>query len=477
MQMKPLILPFKTTLGYYFYETQRNEIVSVNKELYQYIEAIMKDKVSDVKCVDESIKKQYDELVSFGYLASGHIKQIEHPFTEWLDIALERRVERILLQVTQSCNLRCEYCVYSEEKNFNTRSHTNNFMDFETAKRAVDFYAQHSIDEKEKAIGFYGGEPLLNFEVIKKVIDYANTVFRGQDIIYSITTNGTLFTDEIIEFFVKNDVKITVSLDGPKEIHDLNRKFKSGKGSFDTVLSNLNKLKKAYKESPFSISMVIDPDNNYDDIVKIFEEPVLKNINLIFSIVEENEITKPYSDDFYAKFERDLFLGYISYFRDEEKKINNKIIAQEIAQLNHIDDFFKTRILFEKTAPAGPCIPGKMRLFIDCYGNLFPCERVSETAKDMKIGTIDTGFDINKINKLLNISKLTEEACKACWAFSLCSVCAKYAISDNSLCANKKIVQCTYAKNMAEAKLLGKILIYENQEHEKKMTKLKESFL
>lgn len=329
-------------------------------------------------------------------------------------------------------------------------------MDFETAKKAVDFYAQHSVDAQEKAIGFYGGEPLLNFEVIKRVINYANSVFRGQEIIYSITTNGTLFTDEIIEFFVKNNVKITVSLDGPKKIHDLNRKFKSGKGSFDIVLNNLNKLKKAYKESPFSISMVIDPDNNYDDIIKIFGEPVLKNINTIFSIVEENETTKPYSDDFYAKFERDLFLGYVSYFRDEEKKINNKIIAQEIAQLNNIDDSFKTRILFEKTAPAGPCIPGKMRLFIDCYGNLFPCERVSETAKDMKIGTIDTGFDIDKINKLLNISKLTEEACKTCWAFSLCSVCAKYAISNNSLCAKKKIAQCAYAKNVAETKLLGK---------------------
>lgn len=88
MQMKPLILPFKTTLGYYFYETQRNEIVSVNKELYQYIEAIMKDKLSDVKRADESIKKQYNELVSFGYLAPGHITQIEHPFTELLEIAM-----------------------------------------------------------------------------------------------------------------------------------------------------------------------------------------------------------------------------------------------------------------------------------------------------------------------------------------------------------------------------------------------------
>lgn len=473
--MKPLILPFKTPLGYYFYETQRNEIVAVNNELYNHIKMIMDEQQENIPNTNQIAEMQFNELVSFGYMAPPHIKNLEHPATGILDVLLERKVDRVLLQVTQRCNLRCQYCVYSEVKNPNTRSHAANAMNFQTAKKAIDFYAKHSIDEEEKAIGFYGGEPLLEFELIKKIINYANELFEGKDIIYSITTNGTLLNDDIIEFFVKNDMNITISLDGPKLIHDKNRKFANGKGSFDIVLQNLVKLKeRSTKKIPFGINMVIDPDNDYEETIKLFEHPVMEGVNISTALVEEDGISKAFNSNYYTKFEYDLFLGIVNYFRGKNLKSSNMLIQQELEQMMDGVNRFKKSLLFDTAAPSGPCIPGKMRLFIDCFGNLFPCERVSETNPNMKIGTLDTGFDVHQANELLNISKLTEADCKECWAFSLCSACGKYAESNNSLCATKRLAYCSKSRNMAFLKILGKTLEYENGKHERKICSVKE---
>lgn len=473
--MKPLIFQYKTPMGYYFYETQKNEIIAVNKELYEYIKAIMEDDVTKKININQRTKGEYDELVSAGYLQLSYIENIEHMATPLLKLALDRKMERILLQVTQNCNLRCEYCVYSESKNPNTRSHSNNIMTFQTAKKAIDFYAKHSIDNDVKTIGFYGGEPLLNFKLIKEVIEYANEKFKGKEIVYSITTNGTLLNDDIIDFFEENNVMLTVSLDGPKAIHDKNRRFLNGGGSYDIVMNNLNKVKeKSKKEMPFNINMVIDPENDYDEIIKIFKHPVLEGINVNISIVEENEKTKRYSEDYYSKFQNDMFFGLLNELRGGKRESVSKIVQKGIQQMNTRLSAFRTNILSNKTAPSGPCIPGKMRLFIDCFGTFYPCERVSETVDDFKIGTIETGFDILKISNLLNIAELTEEACRNCWAFSLCTVCAKYSVGNHALCKEKKLSRCKISKETAYIYLLEKTLIYEDKMHKRKMMNMRE---
>lgn len=115
--MKPLICPIKTPLGYYFYETQRNEIITVNEEIYERITNW--DSVEKMKYSERNEKTEYaiNELKELGYLNEPYIEKLEHPATRYLDIMLERKVSKILLQLTQKCNLRCHYCVYSEEKN------------------------------------------------------------------------------------------------------------------------------------------------------------------------------------------------------------------------------------------------------------------------------------------------------------------------------------------------------------------------
>lgn len=472
--MKPLIYPLKTPLGYYFYETQRNEIIAVNEGIYERIVNWESEgETGDVQAGSEAALA-VEELKDLGYLREPYIEKLEHPATKYLDIILERRVSKILLQLTQRCNLRCRYCVYSEEKNFGTRSHSNKDMSYETAKKAVDFYMEHSVDCEEKAIGFYGGEPLLQFGLIKKIIAYCNDVFRGHKIIYSITTNGTLLTDEIMDFLVKNQVYITVSLDGPKEIHDKNRRFVNDAGTYDAVIRNLEKLKhKCEDKLQCAVNMVVDPDNDYQEVSNFFHEPVLKGLNVRWNMVEEENEIKRTSEQFESAYEYQTFLGYVRYFREENFDAPDGLVKGAFEGRAVSDFQFQGFALPMVTVPGGPCVPGRMKLLADCDGNLFPCERVSETSSCMKIGSLDAGFDLEKVSRILNVSQITKE-CRNCWAFALCSVCGKHAADGDALCAELKRKQCSGARGNAWRQIADQILLYENMAHEKKMRKKKE---
>lgn len=138
MQKKPLVLPVRTALGEYFYETSRNEIVVVNEQLLEYIEHVLSNDSEEILVSDDT-KRQFDELQNNGYLSPGYVEDVLHPATAHVENLLNRGVERLSLQVTQQCNLRCKYCIYSEDSNFSQRSHSSNIMSLDIAKKQLCF--------------------------------------------------------------------------------------------------------------------------------------------------------------------------------------------------------------------------------------------------------------------------------------------------------------------------------------------------
>lgn len=99
--------------------------------------------------------------------------------------------------------------------------------------------------------------------------------------------------------------------------------------------------------------------------------------------------------------------------------------------------------------PSGPCMPGSRRIFVNVKGNLYPCEKVSENCEQERIGNIDIGLDLEKINNILNIGKLTEDECKKCWAFQYCNMCCNKAEKDNILCREARLSHCKLARKAA----------------------------
>lgn len=222
-----------------------------------------------------------------------------------------------------------------------------------------------------------------------------------------------------------------------------------------------------------TISMVIDPNQDYSEIVTLFNIPEFKDVSLTYTMVEKDAEQLFPSRDYLIKYHYDLFLAYMEYFRNDGKEYPSKLVERDMEAFKSGIRRFKTNMLSSVDAPGGPCVPGKVRLFINSFGELYPCERVNENCC-MKIGTLDNGFDYEQINSVLNIGQLTEDRCKHCWAFQQCNICAKRMDDNGSMSISKKVFACNNSKLAAFDKMINKVLVYENERHMKKMKKIEE---
>ncbi len=442
---KPFIHLFRTPGGYYVYDVNTNVILKIEKEDYKYLSEQQKDTIQSKNSVKNS---WVEEVKGRGFLSSKKIKEIIHPSNDLLEYYLNNKVKMITLQVTQQCNLRCEYCAYSG--NYLNRSHMNARMTFEAARKSIDFIIKRSRNVESINIGFYGGEPLLEFDLMKKCINYAKEEAEGKNVTFSFTTNGTLFTKEILDFLNANDVVITISLDGPKEIHDKSRKFAvSGCGTFEKVSKNLNFFKNNYPEyfKKVAFNVVLDNKNDFGCVNDFFTAyDVIGDSLIMSSEIEQNylkSIVEP-SEDYYIKVNYEKFKLFLSKLKKLNGKHVSKLIESDYNKLKTrmLDERISTKGLPEKAHHGGPCVPGTQRLFADIHGNLYPCEKASENSEIMRIGHIDTGFNIEKVRTLLNIGELTAKRCIDCWAFRFCSLCAVSADDGTKLSASKKNSNC-----------------------------------
>ena len=442
---KPFIKLIRSPNGTYFYDVNTNEVVSLSEDTFQYYNNILQDQ--DISSTPK-ICQEIDELKSSGYLSSNKVKTIRHSMSDYLDVMLDRCVSKITLQLTQDCNFKCSYCAYSQD-NALQRSHQQKTMSLEIAKKGIDFLRDHSIDVDEVSVGFYGGEPLIEFELLKQITAYAKDQLKGKKLALNLTTNVSLLSDDIFEYLIKNEFDVLISVDGPEEIHDKNRVFVSNnKGTFKTVEKRLKHLYEKYSDDFIKISanMVMDPINSYDKINELFkEDSIFSKIEFQATIIEDifADNKNQYSDDYVTESIYDSFLGYLTLLDRVNKGNVHKISLSSLHNsISEQEKMLSRNSLPIETAPGGPCVPGIQRLFIDVKGNFFPCERVSETSSAMIIGNIHDGFNLDKAMKVLNIGFLTADKCRECWAFTNCKLCAKHADSGEGLVGDLKNKHC-----------------------------------
>jgi uncharacterized protein len=440
----PFVKKFRTKKYSYIYDVNSNEIIKVNPVIYDIIEetgdinvdVIVKKfkhkyKPDDIIENFNQIKKVKAELSLF----SNHRPEISSGIYSKEDIkpVLDSNLRQIILELTARCNQRCKYCSFSGRYSYN-RSHEKKDMTITTAKKAINFFIDRCNGDNEEikpAITFYGGEPLLRFDLIKDIVKMVKSKEMFKKSFFSFTTNGTLLTGEIIDYLVENEISLLISLDGPKAIHDKYRVFPDGSGTFDKVLKNLEQIKRSspnYFENKISFNAVISPPYNFDVIIAFFYE------NEFFSSIR-GKVTLNYVDSFETTFFKDFQLEKEKgKLRDEIKKMieryKNSLIDNEYEKLTIEKNlFFEAFFNIEKRVkgqtgkfcpPLGKCLPGQRRLFVDTGGEFYMCERVGS---NYKIGDVDMGFDFRKI---LDFHKKYDEfykKCKYCWALRLCKKC------------------------------------------------------
>lgn len=433
---------FNTPMSKYVYDTNRNAIINISDDTYNFLKKNKERGLEDLEELPNEVKLMMQE----GFLSSNKVCKIEHSLTEYLEDILDNKLQTLTLQVTQQCNLRCEYCAYSGT--YTNRRHSDKIMDFEMAKKGIDFLVSHSQNSKILNLSFYGGEPILEFDLIKKCIEYIKVKAEGKKITYNITTNATLLNETHIEYLASNDVSLTISLDGPKEIHDKSRKFAvSGKGTFDIIVSKMKKFKEQFPDyyQNINFNCVLDPRNDISCINEFWaKDELLKDSFVNASFISTDNLDEAKRKEllvqtYSCKFEYEMFKMFLSKLGRYNKDKVSKIAEASFDTIKN--SLFTMRNMANQLPEVfhhgGVCVPGTRKLFMDIQGNLFPCEKCSETSPVMKIGNIGDGFYIEKVERLLNIGKISKDRCKNCWAIRLCNLCA-VAVDDGQQLSEKK---------------------------------------
>lgn len=469
--MKSFIHLFEIPKNYYFYDVNRNENVQVEKDVYEYLKKILRDEIEENNR-DLDIEKEIQMLKEEGYLSDNRVKEIKHPATDLLETYLSRKMKMLIIQLTQNCNLRCEYCPYTYNDGTD-RLHQNRDIDFETIKKALHILKDNSVDSEDISVSFYGGEPLIRFDLIKKTVNYCRKIFVGKSVSFSLTTNATLFTEEIMNFFENENFNILISLDGPKYLNDKNRKFfNSEKSVFDKVIANLKTIEKNHKKlfTNISLNMVIDPTVRLGDYALLFKDyTILNRVSIRASILEDYTIENKFKfTENFRKQYMEMEKSYYSYILNDEKLLDKKFIEAMFSEkyqelLSGLD---KSMGLGYIGCPSGPCIPSIQRLFVDVDGFFYPCERISETNEFNIIGDVEKGIEIDEVEKILNISNYNRELCRNCFAFRECGFCVRsYQKQTNRILISE--AECENRRRNFESKLIDIESIKEN--HSKKI--------
>lgn len=323
-------------------------------------------------------------------------------------------LQALVLNITNQCNLACTYCYEFGADKIATPAGKPKYMTIDTAKTSVDFLLEQSRGRQAVHITFFGGETLMNFKLLKEVVLYANEAAAkaGKRIGFSLTTNATLLTDEIIAFLSDNEIGVTVSMDGPPDLQDKHRVYKSGKGSYAVIEPRLRKLIANHKTRAITARVTLT--EGVTDVVRIFRH--LKD-DIGFHEVGFAPVTsaekRAYSldeggmDDVLAQFHElaDEWLDYA--LRGQMHGFTN--VSETIGEL------------LQGNNKSHPCGAGLGLLGVSPSGDLSPCHRFTD-ADTHTLGHISSGIDQEKREDFLAKGHVTAKyECGTCWARPLCA--------------------------------------------------------
>lgn len=322
----------------------------------------------------------------------------------------------LVLNVTNQCNLACTYCYeYGEDKIVDTQDGRKpKFMTEETARASVDFMLKESGDNELAHLTFFGGETLLNFPVLKKTLAYARerAGALGKQVDFSLTTNATLLRPEVIEFLAENDVAVTISIDGPKEVQDRFRVFSNGSGSYDMILPKVKDLLRRHRSKPIGARVTLTSQTL--DVRKIFQH-LTQDVG--FHEVGFAPVTTA-PGRAYAIGESG-FDEMLSQF----KELAREFLAAAVEDRHHgFSNVKDTLIEIHKgVSKAYPCGAGLGLMGVATDGEVALCHRFAGSGSH-SLGTVREGVDRAAQLAFLDKHHVDEKTdCSRCWARPLCS--------------------------------------------------------
>lgn len=357
----------------------------------------------------EELNQAYDQLTALKDAGKLFTPDNYEPMAGKLKAKTSGVIKALCLHVAHTCNLNCSYCFASQGKYHGDRA----LMSFEVGKRALDFLVEHSGTRKNLEVDFFGGEPLMNFQVVKDLVAYARSIEQaaGKHFRFTLTTNGMLVDEDVIDFANRECHNVVLSLDGRKEIHDRFRVDYAGKGSWERIVPKFQRFVEArggkgyYMRGTFTHA---NPD---------FLQDIQTMLDLGFTELSmEPVVCAP--DDPSALTEADKPIVMQQYEDLAKLMLERDREGRPFTFYHYMIDLTGGPCIYKRISGCGS---GTEYMAVTPWGDLYPCHQfVGEEA--FKLGNIWTGVTNHRIqDQFAACNVYARPECRDCWARLYCS--------------------------------------------------------
>ena len=403
---------------------------------------------------DAEIEEVYEEIKG---LESQGVLFTEDEYEDYITEFKERPtvVKALCLHIAHDCNLACKYCFAEEGEYHGDRS----MMSFEVGKQALDFLVENSGNRRNLEVDFFGGEPLMNFEVVKQLVAYGRSLEEehNKKFRFTLTTNGVLLDDEVMEFANREMANVVLSIDGRKEVHDTMRPTRNGKGSYDLIIDKFKKFAKLRAGKSYYVRGTFTHDN------LDFSKDVLHLADEGFDQISVEPVVGPEEERYTIK-EADLPKIMEEY----------DLLAKEIIKREKEGKGF-TFFHFMIDLTGGPCVAKRLSgcgsgteyLAVTPWGDLYPCHQfVGED--DFAVGTVFDGVTRQDIvSEFKKTSVYSKEDCRDCFARFYCSGgCSANSYKLNGTINGTYEVGCKLERKRVECALMVKAALADQSEED-----------
>ncbi len=417
-----------------------------NMSFQEVIELVNKNKNIINNIPEVEIKEAFEEIEQ---LVQDDILFSEDVFSNMIPEVNTRNpvVKALCLHIAHDCNLKCKYCFAEEGEYHGKRS----LMSVEVGKKAIDFLIQNSGSRKNLEIDFFGGEPLMNFSVVKEIVEYGRSIEKdyNKNFRFTMTTNGLLLSEGVEAYINEHMHNAVLSIDGRKEVNDYMRVKPGNRGSYDDIVPKFKRMAENRNQMDYYVRGTFTR-NNLD-----FSKDVLHLADLGFKQISVEPVVTDENEP-YAIQKEDLPIIFKEYEKLAIEMINRK--------KNNNNNFNFFHFMIDLTG--GPCAykrlvgcgSGTEYLAVTPEGDLYPCHQFVGQ-DEFNMGTVFKGvtnFDIRKDFEKINV--YSKPTCKSCWAKFYCSGgCAANSNNIHNDLITPYDIGCEMQKKRTECSIMMKI--------------------
>ena len=372
--------------------------------------AAMREKYADREDItSDDIDECYAQVVELKNSGKLFAPDTFEPMAGKLKAKTSGVIKALCMHIAHTCNLNCSYCFASQGKYHGDRA----VMSFEVGKRALDFLVENSGSRKNLEVDFFGGEPLMNFDVVKQLVAYARSIEKekGKNFRFTLTTNGVLIDDDVIEFANKECCNVVLSLDGRKEIHDRFRVDYAGNGSWDKIVPKFQKLVEARGGQGYYMRGTFTHAN--PDFLKDIE----KMLELGFNELSMEPVVCA-SGDPSELTEEDKSIVMEQYEKLAELMIKRRREGRPFTFYHYMIDLTGGPCIYKRISGCGS---GTEYMAVTPWGDLYPCHQFVGDDKFL-LGNIWDGVKNTAVqDEFAACNVYARSECRDCWARLYCS--------------------------------------------------------